>query len=601
MTEVDAIEATQDALRRGDLIVAYDLARQTLGDNGSDARLAYLAVLALARTGATERAINAYADLKLKERMAGTTGQALRRDIAALEARLLKDRALAARGPDRGAALADAARAYQRVFEGDPDAFPGVNAATLWCLAGDRARAEEIARCAVRLCAGRDGDSAEATYYLRASEAEAALILGDVGACQRALEAGAKIGGGHHAAFATTRRQLHLLCTHLGIDPAILAPLAAPKVVHFAGHRIGDRFPASEEAAVRGCIDALFREHGVGFGYGALASGADIVFAEALLAAGHELQLVLPFEIGEFKAVSVCPSGDGWVQRFERCLDGAANVTFATDDQYLGDDSLFAYAGQLAMGLALVRARNLDAEARQMVVWDGVTSDRLGLPAGTAVDVATWQRRGLPIDIVSPGDGAPRLVGDSGLPKPAKDAREVRAMLFGDVRGFSKLHEAQLPIFLAEILGRFAKVLDECGDGILFRNTWGDGLYAVASDVSTAADCALRLQEEMAGLDPVSKGLPSDLALRVGCHVGPVFPVDDPVLRRRNYLGSHVSRTARIEPITPAGEVYVTEAFAAGLALDAPTRFTTAYVGQVPAAKNYGKMRMHYLKRAASV
>ncbi len=33
-------------------------------------------------------------------------------------------------------------------------------------------------------------------------------------------------------------------------------------------------------------------------------------------------------------------------------------------------------------------------------------------------------------------------------------------------------------------------------------------------------------------------------------------------------MGSHVSRTARIEPVTPAGEVYVTEQFAAALVLD---------------------------------
>ena len=32
-------------------------------------------------------------------------------------------------------------------------------------------------------------------------------------------------------------------------------------------------------------------------------------------------------------------------------------------------------------------------------------------------------------------------------------------------------------------------------------------------------------------------------------------------------MGSHVSRTARIEPVTPPGEVYVTEAFAAALEL----------------------------------
>ena len=49
--------------------------------------------------------------------------------------------------------------------------------------------------------------------------------------------------------------------------------------------------------------------------------------------------------------------------------------------------------------------------------------------------------------------------------------------------------------------------------------------------------------------------------------------------------------------MTPPGEVYVTEAFAARLALGARD-FACDYVGQVPAAKGWGTMRMHHLRRA---
>jgi adenylate cyclase len=59
-------------------------------------------------------------------------------------------------------------------------------------------------------------------------------------------------------------------------------------------------------------------------------------------------------------------------------------------------------------------------------------------------------------------------------------------------------------------------------------------------------------------------------------------------------MGSHVSRTARIEPVTPEGMVYVTDAFAAALAAMQP-RFICNYMGVVPAAKNYGLMRMFAL------
>jgi len=40
------------------------------------------------------------------------------------------------------------------------------------------------------------------------------------------------------------------------------------------------------------------------------------------------------------------------------------------------------------------------------------------------------------------------------------------------------------------------------------------------------------------------------------------------VLKRVNYFGAHVSRAARIEPVTPEGCVYVTETFAAFLGLE---------------------------------
>jgi class 3 adenylate cyclase len=61
-------------------------------------------------------------------------------------------------------------------------------------------------------------------------------------------------------------------------------------------------------------------------------------------------------------------------------------------------------------------------------------------------------------------------------------------------------------------------------------------------------------------------------------------------------MGSHVSRTARIEPVTPPGAVFVTEPFAAALVLE-DSRFACDYVGHVPAAKDFGRLRMYRLGR----
>jgi adenylate cyclase len=76
-----------------------------------------------------------------------------------------------------------------------------------------------------------------------------------------------------------------------------------------------------------------------------------------------------------------------------------------------------------------------------------------------------------------------------------------------------------------------------------------------------------------------------------------VFPTHDPVLDELGFMGSHVSRTARIEPVTPPGIVYVTEPFAAALELDGRTEFGCDYVGHMAAAKDYGRLRMYRLRR----
>jgi class 3 adenylate cyclase len=65
-------------------------------------------------------------------------------------------------------------------------------------------------------------------------------------------------------------------------------------------------------------------------------------------------------------------------------------------------------------------------------------------------------------------------------------------------------------------------------------------------------------------------------------------------------MGSHVSRTARIEPITPPGTVYVTEHFAASLELQPDQALVCDYVGHMPAAKDYGRLRMYRLGRRKS-
>jgi len=67
------------------------------------------------------------------------------------------------------------------------------------------------------------------------------------------------------------------------------------------------------------------------------------------------------------------------------------------------------------------------------------------------------------------------------------------------------------------------------------------------------------------------------------------------VLGTQSFMGAHVSRTARIEPVTPEGSVFVTDRFAASLQLEDSSGFACEYVGHMPAAKDYGRLRMYRL------
>jgi class 3 adenylate cyclase len=595
--------------RDGELFRAYDIAMQGLTEHPDALSLKHRAVLCLASTGATRQAAEKFAALALDGGAATASSRRLRMDIASLKARLAKDDALLRKGEQRQSRLREAARLYQAVFAeesaaSNPEAYyPGINAASLFLLVGNREAATALASTVLQQLASWPPEPHG--YYECVSEIEALLVLGRldearerVNAAGPALVAPGAIG---FRELASTIRQLRLVVAANRLDDKWLAELAPPPVVHYLGHIIsapggGGRFPAEQEREIAAAIETRIAAAGFGFGYGSLAAGADILFAEALLRHRASLHVVLPFNRAEFVEISVRPAGGRWVERFEECFAAAekhGTVRYATEDRYLGDDALFGYCSQLVMGLAILRARHLCTEAEQIAVWDGNPPNG---PVGTAADVANWRRTGRPQWVIHCGKGAAADAANAGSER--RTNRRTRAMLFGDIRGFSKLGDAELPRFVGTVFGAFAKVIDSYGSDVLLANTWGDGLYLVFDDAGKAAHCALDLQAAMTGIDVAAAGLPDHLALRIGGHLGPVYTGQDPIIKQQNYFGAHVSRAARIEPVTPEGCVYVTETLAAVLAIHNAAEFTCDYVGITEAAKHYGTMRMFLLRRA---
>ena len=99
--------------------------------------------------------------------------------------------------------------------------------------------------------------------------------------------------------------------------------------------------------------------------------------------------------------------------------------------------------------------------------------------------------------------------------------------------------------FYDHVMDRVASVLDKYAGEIVTRNTWGDGLVLIFTDLGSAARCALELQSELTYLDFHSLGLPATLGLRLGLDAGAVFEIRHPILKYSRALPGCGWRRAR--------------------------------------------------------
>lgn len=590
MTDCAAVEAeVAYRLGQGDALSAFDCAAASRRDGIESPRLRYLMVRALAASGDSLGAMHLYEQLDL-----AATGDV---DSLALAGRIWKDEAFDHEGAERALFLRKAAAAYENAFKRSGADFPAINAASLYAMLGERERAAALAGPIA-------ANGASDNYWDQATLVEALLLLG------RGEEALAHAAAAADAQAATragdrasTCRQIARLAASGAIDTpqaaAIVALLRPPPVGVYCGRmfRAGGE---GEARAARAIAEALDTQP-LSALIGPLACGADILFAEAALDRGIDLTIVLPFAEDDFIAQSVQSGGEAWVPRYLRCRDGAAMVHFASNARYVSDDCQFILGSHTAMGLAKLRARELETEAIQLAVVDPEFAARSGAEiAGTNADVALWRGRG-ERTLTIPVGNLDRNLDFPPAPKPPEGTqRGLYAILFADFAGFSKLGEAELPVFAAEVMGGIGRILDDFGDAVLFRNTWGDAVYAVIDNPATASRIALAMQERLDVLPP-GLGLEGHKAgMRTGIHFGPIYRGVDPVVGNELWYGTEVTRTARIEPVTLVGQVYCTQPLAAMLALENARDFDCDYVGKVRLAKDYGELALYRLSRRSA-
>lgn len=372
-------------------------------------------------------------------------------------------------------------------------------------------------------------------------------------------------------------------------------PDAGPIIVY-----TGNMFEAggSEEPALALRIAQALHGLGAIEAFGSLACGGDILIAEQMLARGGALHVVLPFSESDFIAQSVLCGGEEWMDRYTACRNAAASLHFSTPGAYVDDDNQFAYATRLAMGLAVLRARETGGDAVQLAIHtSGAASFSPTGLAGTAADARAWERLGKRTVTIDPGEIGRNLRFPPHLPPSVGATREIRSILFADYKGFSAVGEGELPKFMREVMGRVGETLDGFEAHIEFRNTWGDALYAIVDRPEIAAAVALALQKRLAE-SPFALAR-TDAGMRIGLHYGPVWHGDDRVTGLPLWYGGEVNRTARIEPVTPVGGVYCTETFAAALLLEGGD-CRIIPVGRKSLAKGFGEVVLYQLEDDAS-
>ncbi len=489
-------------------------------------------VTALARSGALDRA---WALFEAEGYGASADPAAL-----AIKGRLLKDRALRVSGEARAGLYGEAAEAYARAAGSDGATYPLINAATLSLLAGDAERSRELAQQVLARIAAHP-DEPETPYYLAATRAEALLLLGRSTEAQAALDEAIALAPRAWEDHASTLRQFALILAAQGTDAAWLDTHRPKRSLHFGGH-MSFRADARPQP-LTGEIAAVIAEERIGFGYGALAAGADILVAEALIEAGAELHLVIPGGLDAFAALSVDPFGGEWRRRFDAMVAAAESVRAVEPLNMLPDIAGIGLADEIAMGEARTNARRLASEALQLLV----------LAEGEE------ESRSHSLRIWAGGGGRQHILRAArepvGPPLPAPPARQAcLAALAVRAEG--------------DALSAIADVLAKGPATAVPPSFTGEAVLLAFETLADAAACATALTAAVPGA-------------AVGGYYGIAETVADPFSRDAKLVGRALAIASAAAGSALPGSACVSDDFAAALAAAEPGRFSTEYVGEL--------------------
>lgn len=625
--ERDALNAARNLQRSGNFVAAYDAAQDALCRWPDSHDLQHASILALASCGSTQAALTAFGATSL-----AATGN---EDFLALEARLFKD--LAFQGGATAPLLAQAAHAYERIAERTGGTYSAQNAALLWALAGDDARATRLASTAFEtLTRQAVPTDEEAAYFHWSVIAEAALVLRDRSSLASAIAHAQPLC--RHNLWARTRtygqmRRLERLRPELADliaqwyrpaigfvieDPAHLAAIAQSP-----GYSIERNTQPSRTDTGAGAIEAA-TDARADTNDAATDTRTDTIEAAATIRAAADADAraagAIPGDAdAELPALAYCtgsPLADAWHCLKERGVQlhfilprspaahpAAANGTVVSTSgagvvavvhgQASGQQAGHTWSSLLldeeedqrrvctetALGLSLAHADAL--ESPWVVLYRAQGRWQVHRPldrAALSAQLATPQK-------ATTGPGARRR-------RSRRDDRARYALLFADAVGYSLLNAADTRRYWTTLLpNAAAAVLHRYTDHLVLRKTWGDAIHGIFRTATSAARAALELTAATAQLaDDLELG--RRLKFRVAVHFGSATYGVDPIEEAPTFFGPQLSFSARIVPVAPPGSVFVTEPFAAQLSLEGASGMACSHVGTTSLAKDYARVRL---------
>ena len=533
-------------------LLTYDIVSRTLASTGPDspalseaeeARLRYLAVLSLMEVGALERASEELAKI-------GDDGW-IQGDLQGLRGRLAKMRGLRAKSDYESREYFRLAHdiydtAYREACEeflkrksaaaGASAYYLGVNAATMSGWGGDSDHAARLAVEVLEICQELETGGA-------AKPGQDAWLEATRGEAHLLRKSLPQAAAAYRAAAGALHKQWRPLLSmrRQALETAQRTGVCRDEVESwFTMPQICVRgFPGSpDEVPARGAIVFFY-----------VREADQLAEAVAMAPACAEFHLCVELSHAAFRA----SLDEHQLQQLLQ-LESASTQIIGREDQFvMGEQTTPELARLLFRGAVLLRAHELDLPAT-------------GLPARE-----------------------PCLSGSSA---------PYRALVCADAKGYSRLDNEMLKTFVRDFLGCVGKVVDRFRDRTVTIKTAGDGLFAVFRDLGDAVSFSLLLRDAVARTDWAARGLPADLGLRISLDAGTMLEFTDPVSRHTDVAGQLVNRAARIEPITPVNQVYVSRTLASlALALDV-TGVRFEYAGETSLPKGFGSLQLYHLTSA---